>query len=78
MEFYALALKECIDCFYDFELNTWGDGICKNNLLPTEGVASLLKNNYEIHRAHIVHVVMDLDEDDSIVFKYEDIWGEQR
>lgn len=72
MTFYAVVLIDCIDCFYDFELHTFGDGICKNNLLPSRSLAENLAIQIDEENGRVVEVILDIDEDD-IVFKYEDI-----
>lgn len=81
MRFYAIANKECVDCFYDFELNTWGDGICAHNLLPSEDFALSTLHQYELEEDGLVidvfiHKVTEGD-DGTIDYEYEDIWYEE-
>jgi hypothetical protein len=74
MIFYVIANEDCIDCFYDFELNTFGDGICKNNLIPTRKLAEYLMLQADIWDGKVIEVLMSIDEE-GILFEYENIWG---
>lgn len=74
MKFYVIANEDCLDCFYDFELNTYGDGICKNNLLPTKEIAEYLRMKSDLPDGEIVEVTMTFD-DEGILFEYDNIWG---
>ncbi|WP_339304405.1 hypothetical protein NST33_18100 [Paenibacillus sp. FSL L8-0435] len=82
MRFYAIANKECIDCFYDFELSTWGDGLCSHNLLPAEDFAVSMLLGYELDEDGIV-VEVFIDKvtegnDGQVDYSYDDIWYENR
>jgi hypothetical protein len=72
---YAIAEVDCIDCFYDFELRTFGDGICSNNLLPSRELAEWLKDEMGcLMDAKVIEVELSFD-DEGILFQYENIWG---
>lgn len=73
MLFYVIAEKDCIDCFYDFEINTFGDGIGFNNLLPTKRLAEKLIENEISYDGKIIEVHLIVDEE-GILFEYENIW----
>lgn len=55
-KFYIIENVDIPDCYYDFELDTWGDGLCKNNLLPSAAVAGVLMLVYEIGDGQIVEI----------------------
>lgn len=74
MLFYAIAEKDCIDCFYDFEINTYGDGISFNKLLPTKKLAEKLIENELTYDGEIIEVHLTVDEE-GFFFEYENIWG---
>jgi hypothetical protein len=70
---YAVAEKDCWDCFYDFEFDCFGDGICRSNLLPTKKLAKHLIDILEIGSAEIIEIEVNSDEE-GIFFDYDNIW----
>jgi hypothetical protein len=73
MRFYAIAEQDCIDCFYDFALGTFGDGICKANLLPSRHLAEGLIGNGIVPEGVIIEVFVSAG-DEGFQFEYENIW----
>jgi hypothetical protein len=74
MTFYVIAEVDCIDCFYDFKLNCFGDGICTSNLLPSKKLAEWLMAYNDFHFGKVIEVEVTMDEEE-ILFEYENIWG---
>jgi hypothetical protein len=75
MTFYVVANEDVMDCFYDFELDTFGDGICTYNLIPTRKLAEYLMMQAEIWDGKVIEVELSFDEE-GILFRYEDIWNQ--
>lgn len=73
MKFYAIANKDCLDCFYDFELNTYGDGICSHNLLPSQDFAEFTLLQSKLDDGKVIEVFITFDEE-GILFEYDNIW----
>lgn len=74
MTFYVIANVDCLDCFYDFELRTFGDGICSNNLLPTKELAEwLMVEMGGLLDGKVIEVELSFDEE-GILFQYQNIW----
>jgi hypothetical protein len=73
LKFYAVTLEGYIDCFYDFELHTFGDGICKNNLLPSRSLAESMAIQVDENEGVVIEVLLEVDGED-LLFNYEDIW----
>ncbi|MGG1659543.1 hypothetical protein [Brevibacillus sp. NRS-1366] len=68
MKFYAIANRDVCDNYYDFELNTWGDGLCSNNLLPSESVALDMIGLYQMYDGEVIQVyVVDVTREDEDV-----------
>lgn len=74
MKFYAVALDNCPDCFFDFELDTFGDGINKNNLLPSRSLAESMAIQTDEENGVVIEVDLHF-EDDGIFLEYDDIWS---
>jgi hypothetical protein len=49
MKLYAIANREIQDCYYDFECDTWGDGLGQNNYICSERLVEELYEEYDLY-----------------------------